>query len=54
MLFNGLVIFFFSVGTDLDNTHQNVPKHAVGIPPNESLDCQYPVMWKGMYDHSRV
>lgn len=54
MLFNGLVIFFFLVDSDLGNTDQNVPKHTVGMPPNQSLDCQCPVMWDGMYGHSRV
>lgn len=49
---NGSVIFFFSVGTDLDNTNQNVSKHAIGIPPHQSLDCQHPLIWEGMLGHS--
>ena len=34
------------------NVNKNVPKHAIGIPLNWSLDCQHPVIWEGMLGHS--
>ena len=34
------------------NINKNVPKHAIGIPLNWSLDCQHPMIWEGMLGHS--